>query len=296
MAYPIRDVVLPAVLSGRTNGRLPTSVLVATPGRAGGPVVTLVEPAARGWRAMEAAAAAAGIILQATSAADSYRTYAVQESTFRARYTTSALEGRPSRWWNGVRWYQKPGTAMAAVPGTSNHGLAIAVDVANASGARLTWLLANAERYGWSWELASEPWHIRYVAGDAIPAAVLEHETGDDMTPEQADQLSYLRATTQYEIRNWTAGTLQGIGRLEAAAAEDRTRDAATLAAVQALASAGGVDAAPIVAAIEAAAAESRQLVEQLQATVAEQAAELVELRQALAAGARAEAAALDGS
>jgi len=59
-----------------------------------------------------------------------------------------------------------------AAPGTSNHNLGIAVDIWSASGKRLEWLLANALRFGWSWELQSEPWHIRYVAGDNVPDAV----------------------------------------------------------------------------------------------------------------------------
>jgi LAS superfamily LD-carboxypeptidase LdcB len=59
-----------------------------------------------------------------------------------------------------------------ATPGKSNHNLGIAIDIANASGARLAWLLANEHLYGFSHELDSEPWHIRYVAGDATPDAV----------------------------------------------------------------------------------------------------------------------------
>jgi hypothetical protein len=39
------------------------------------------------------------------------------------------------------------------------------------------WFRANAERYGFSWELQSEPWHIRYVTGDDIPQAVIDFET-----------------------------------------------------------------------------------------------------------------------
>ncbi len=176
MAYPIRDVVRPTVLTGQTNGRL-TSGLMTTPGLAGGPVVSLVEPAARAWRALTAAAAAAGHTLQATSSVDSYRPYAVQESTFRARYTTTRLAGRPSVVWSGRTWWQRAGTAAAAVPGTSNHGWGLAVDVANASGALLAWLLVGGDLYGWSWELQSEAWHIRYCDGDRVPAAVLAHET-----------------------------------------------------------------------------------------------------------------------
>jgi len=37
-------------------------------------------------------------------------------------------------------------------------------------------MLANVEQYGFSWELQAEPWHIRYVAGDDLPVAVLAYE------------------------------------------------------------------------------------------------------------------------
>jgi hypothetical protein len=81
------------------------------------------------------------------------------------------------------------------VPGTSNHGWALAVDTGeerdNDAGTEsldagtLNWLLAHALDFGWSWELQSEPWHLRCFVGDAIPAAVLAHERGEAMTPEQ---------------------------------------------------------------------------------------------------------------
>jgi LAS superfamily LD-carboxypeptidase LdcB len=59
---------------------------------------------------------------------------------------------------------------MAAVPGTSNHGWGLACDVWNVGqNGRLEWLLDNAKRFGFSWEVQSEPWHIRYVLGDDLP-------------------------------------------------------------------------------------------------------------------------------
>lgn len=177
MQLPMRDVTLPAAVHGQANGRLPDALLVDTPGQAGGPVVRLVASAAEAWRALCATAHTAAHTLTATSTVDSYRPYAVQENTFRARYTTTVLSGRPSVVWQGQRWYQRPGTAAAAVPGTSNHGLGLAIDIANVN-TSLDWLTANAGRFGWSWELASEPWHIHYWAGDATPAAVLAYQHG----------------------------------------------------------------------------------------------------------------------
>jgi D-alanyl-D-alanine dipeptidase len=179
MAYPVRDVVRPAVLAGYANGRLPDSILVSVAGQAGGPTVRLVAPAAAAWQTLCAAAKAAGHILKASGVADSYRPYSVQVSTFQARYTTTKIAGRPTRSWQGKTWWQRPGTAVAAVPGTSNHGWGLAVDVGveldadpaaePLPAATLNWLLAHALSYGFSWETQSEPWHIRFFAGDHPP-------------------------------------------------------------------------------------------------------------------------------
>jgi hypothetical protein len=191
MAYPVRDVIRPAVLAGQSNGHLADSILVSVPGQAGGPTVRLVAPAAAAWQALCAAARSAGHILKASGPYDSYRPYDVQVSTFTTRYTTTKLAGRPSRTWQGHTWWQRPGTAVAAVPGTSNHGLGLAVDVGveldgdpgteSLTAAALGWLIANELRFGFSHEIQSEPWHIRYWAGDRPPAAPTP-TIGDDMT------------------------------------------------------------------------------------------------------------------
>ena len=185
---PVDDITdYPDVLAGKSNGQLPLGILLNTPGLAGGPNVLLVTPTARAWRAMSwDALTDANITLQSTSAADSYRPLAVQTAIFFQRYTPTWHGGWATRTCNGKVYYQIPGTASAACPGTSNHGLGLAVDVANASGARLNWLLANAQKYGFSWEIQSEPWHIRYVSGDHIPAAVLAYER-DDVAITQTD-------------------------------------------------------------------------------------------------------------
>ena len=81
---------------------------------------------------------------------DSYRSYAGQVSVFR----------------------RKP--RLAAVPGTSRHGLGIAVDLGcggeRFGSATYRWLKANAPRYGWvhpAWAeprgSMPEPWHWEYV-------------------------------------------------------------------------------------------------------------------------------------
>lgn len=182
MAYPVRTVQRPAVLSGRQNGSLPADILLDTPGLAGGPTVWLVRPAARAWRALTAAASAAGHTLKAIS---SYRPYADQERIFLQRFTTTPVSST-RRTWRGKTYHLRPGMALAAIPGTSNHGLGLAVDTGEESDGdsgverldadTLAWLLANEERFGFSHEVQSEPWHLRYFTGDHIPAAVLAYE------------------------------------------------------------------------------------------------------------------------
>ncbi len=168
----MKRVVLPADLTNAKNGQLRPNLL-----RAIRPLGQLHHLSADAYHAMRAAALADGIRpFKPTSRADTYRTYQEQVALFTSRYTMTPLPGRPSKVWEGRRWWQKPNTAVAAVPGTSNHGLGIAVDIADASGDRLDWLEANALTYGFSWEFTSgaEPWHIRYYRGDDIPPAVAD--------------------------------------------------------------------------------------------------------------------------
>ena len=190
MAYPVVSIRMPVALVGAPNGNLPVGMLekVGCPGR---PLAKLYPLAARAWRAFAAEIAARfGIDCTCTSTPDAYRSYDIQKATFLTRYTTTRLAGRPTKVWEGTTYWQKPGTAMAATPGTSNHGLGLAIDVAiwladtgqvqpiTARMDAFNWMLLNGFRYGFSWETQSEPWHIRYWAGDALPAAVLDYEQG----------------------------------------------------------------------------------------------------------------------
>ena len=125
---------------------------------------------------MDAAANAEGIDLSPTSQADTYRSLETQEYGFYQRYTDNpkpALMKQKPRIYKGKAWYLKKGYAPLAVPGTSQHNYGVAIDIANASGARLEWLAKNAVSFGFSWEvLPEEPWHLRYVAGDDVPERV----------------------------------------------------------------------------------------------------------------------------
>jgi hypothetical protein len=145
----------------------------------------LAEPAARAAKAMVTAAAKDGVAL---GASDSYRPYAVQEREFKSRYSSKPIAGRKTKTWNGVTYWQKPKTAMAATPGTSNHGWGVALDLAQGDGnpadpkslwlnaKSLNWLAKNGPTFGFWNSVKSEAWHWAYFPGDDIPPAVLEME------------------------------------------------------------------------------------------------------------------------
>jgi hypothetical protein len=89
------------------------------------------------------------------SVTDSYRTYAEQVAT-------KALKGN-----------------LAATPGTSNHGMGLALDLGggiNSFGtSQYEWMMANAPGYGWvnpSWAQQGgkkpEPWHWEFVGGKGL--------------------------------------------------------------------------------------------------------------------------------
>ena len=128
---------------------------------------------------MATAAKADGIILKSTSSGDTLRSVSQQEAGFRSRYTKEVLPNTSTKTWNGEKWYLKPGMAMLATPYDdpanakargSRHLYGIAIDIKNANGAILQWLLANEVRFGFSHEVlgdangkGAEPWHIRFT-------------------------------------------------------------------------------------------------------------------------------------
>lgn len=75
--------------------------------------------------------------------------------------------------WKGKRWWRRKNTAAAAVPGTSNHGWGLALDlgsnVNNLGTREQLWLVANGPRFGWVWPTWArkiptlEPWHYEFI-------------------------------------------------------------------------------------------------------------------------------------
>jgi len=103
-----------------------------------------------------AAATHANIKLKINSA---YRTYTDQERVWGQNCSNAIGTGKCQI---------KPGKKLTAIPGTSNHGFGLAVDLANIGGALLspsmpeyTWVAENADRFGFK-RIDSESWHWEY--------------------------------------------------------------------------------------------------------------------------------------
>ncbi len=119
------------------NGRLPDAAL--TPIGSGH---RLTGAAAASFEALRAAAAQAGVQLEVNS---SYRTFRDQVRVAREKglYASGGL---------------------AARPGTSTHGMGLSIDL-GLDGRAQEWMHANAARFGFSADVAREPWHWTFRQG-----------------------------------------------------------------------------------------------------------------------------------
>jgi len=179
---------LPSGLPTTRNGQLFPSELtnIDFPGRGRGNAHVL---AARAWNCLALICLLeTGMTLTVTSLADSYRRYWVQEWVFRDRYRNpwNALCTWTYKVWNGAKWWKRHGVAMAATPGTSNHGWGLAFDACwlvdgkiigiTANSLAMAWMEQNAPSFGFYWNVKSEPWHLEYCPGDDVPQRVLDIE------------------------------------------------------------------------------------------------------------------------
>lgn len=171
---PIAKLVLPADLKDVKPGRLDPGLLVEVK-----PFGLLHRNAARAWTALRAAALAQGLKpFKPSDPSALYRSYEQQLAGFKQRYQLAPVTTFGTRTFEGKTWYKKAANlADLAAPGSSNHNLGLAVDLhAETVAVALDWLIENEHLYGFSHELQSEPWHIRYVSGDRLPMAVLDFE------------------------------------------------------------------------------------------------------------------------
>lgn len=199
MTRNVDPIVLPTDLAGQPNGRIPRELMVIVPNtgdRLGHRLyarahVAMVDGLAKGT----------GVTLGVTGI---YRTYERQRDMFLERYDDTGSSSyavakaragtRGLKFWSSAQggtstyWMHMTG-ATAASPGSSNHGLALAVDWDNnqlSERGVLAWMEAHSREYGFSWEKGienNERWHQRYFTGDAVPQKVLDFEAGQQQPP-----------------------------------------------------------------------------------------------------------------
>jgi LAS superfamily LD-carboxypeptidase LdcB len=172
---PIRKLTMPSDLADATNGKLPKKLLAKI--QPGGSMYWQAAPA---WAKLQELARLEGLELVHVG---DYRPFKQQRQLFLARmkdFPDAKRAKQTTRQWRNKTWYLHSG-APVATPGTSNHGWGLAIDAAlkvdgkvvsittkpkKCKRSGLAFLLKVAPDLGWSWELQSEPWHIRYVLGD----------------------------------------------------------------------------------------------------------------------------------
>jgi hypothetical protein len=188
------------------NGQVPAGVLAPLDDQ---PYAALRTDAAQAWnRARRDVINQAGVMLTVRGW---NRTLAEQQRFFLERYRPQATGTGTYgdvRWWRGVR-YVRFGTAAAAIPGTSNHGWGLAVDVVDygtvgqfdySRRARTFPILA---RHGWTDDEGRdpdtlEPWHLVYDPNRDT------HPEVDTMTPDEFRAI--VREVVRAEVGNLVWG------------------------------------------------------------------------------------------
>ncbi len=100
-----------------------------------------------------------------------YRTYPSQQLIFVQRYTPHKNKVAGGEYWSGNYWVKKPDVAVAAIPGTSNHGWGLAIDfgsgIQTAGSDQKKWADANGPKWAW-YPVGNdfgEPWHFEFHPG-----------------------------------------------------------------------------------------------------------------------------------
>jgi zinc D-Ala-D-Ala carboxypeptidase len=135
--YKLNSKGVPTDLAAYGNGKIPASAL----GKVGDTGHKLWAPAAESLTRMIADAKRDGVTIGIT---DSYRSYDEQVDLARRK---------------GL--YSQGG--LAAKPGTSEHGWGMAADL-DLNAKALSWMRANADKYGFDENVPRESWHWAYKA------------------------------------------------------------------------------------------------------------------------------------
>lgn len=155
------------------NGKVPAFARrkIDTAGR------TLRTPAATSWAwVVSEVKRRYGWTPEPSAGLSAYRTVPEQERLFYDYFTTSweASEKRDRRYYKGKTYWRRKGKPSAATPGTSNHGKALALDIAGLGdfGSTKHRQLADvATEAGWRNEGVAfdEPWHWLHDGKTAPP-------------------------------------------------------------------------------------------------------------------------------
>lgn len=204
-----------------TNGNVPKALLAPLDGENYGDAVLRLDAADSWNRARAEVKAKTGIVLTVRGW---NRSLAEQERFFFERYSRQASGGGrfgDVRWYKGVRYVRTSG-APAAIPGTSNHGWGLAVDIDDfgayrtAGNARSRLANPILEKHGWTDDEGSsigEPWHRVYkperdTQKNAKPTTPTQEVP--DMDATQAKQLSDIHAALP-KLTEIHAGIAPGI-------------------------------------------------------------------------------------
>ncbi|QAY70450.1 M15 family metallopeptidase [Xylanimonas protaetiae] len=140
------------------------------------------------------------------------RTLAEQERFFLRSYVAQTTGGHDARTWHGVRYVRRPGRESVAVPGTSNHGWGLAVDVMDFGRAgqwdlprRVTAFPVLAE-HGWTdtegrQPHVDEPWHLVYDPAHGGPAPVPDGRGGEEAHTRVEIDLKNGLVVTMHKLR-----------------------------------------------------------------------------------------------
>ncbi|AMM19953.1 hypothetical protein AX769_07015 [Frondihabitans sp. PAMC 28766] len=152
----------PDAWGGFTNGNIPTSRLAPV---ADGSHVRA--DAAVAYNSMAAAFQSA--FHKPLSVTQGYRPLKQQLSIFESRYTPHKNKVAGSVFWAGLYWTLNKGQSVAAAPGTSVHGWALAIDfssgVQTAGSAQKKWADKNGPTFGWFpiGNSFGEAWHFEFT-------------------------------------------------------------------------------------------------------------------------------------
>ena len=174
----------------KKNGQIPTIMLVDVSGRG-----DYMEPtAAAQFKRMQAAIRRdVGFDLQPAPGSSAYRPEATQIEFFTERYTKVSYN--TGLWWNGSYWKKNAGAAVAAIPATSNHGWARAIDlnISRLDTEAWEWMLEHAAEYGLSWatgKASGEDWHWECLTPPGTAVAGLSASLITDPTSKEIDMKS----------------------------------------------------------------------------------------------------------